>query len=113
MSRVPSRLWPRGRGTIAGSRPIRARASAPMGEDARALIGLDPAIVPRPRGQSLLGTLDIAIGMHFYPGMIERRMVGHEIKHESQAAGGEPGAERGQRRLPTQRLIDLVSADGE
>ena len=45
--------------------------------------------------------------------MIERGMIGHEIEHEPQTARGEPGAERGQRRLPAQRLIDLIGADRE
>ena len=86
---------------------------APIGQDPRAVIGLDPIVVPRRRGQRLLAALDIEIGMRLDPGMIERGVVGHEIEHEPQAARGEPGAERGQRGLPAQRLIDLVGADGK
>ena len=84
-----------------------------MGQDARPLIGVDPAIVLRLRGESLLAALDVEIGMRLGPRMIERGVVGHEIEHEPQAARGEPGAERGQRRLAAQRLVDLVGADGE
>ena len=84
-----------------------------MGQDARTLIGVDPAIVLRLSGESLLAALDVEIGMRLRPRMIERGMVGHEVEHEPQAARRKPGAERRQRRLPAQRLIDLIGADGE
>ena len=84
-----------------------------MGQDARPLVGVDPAIVLRLSGESLLAALDVEIGMRLRPRMIERGMIGHEIEHEPQTARGEPGAERGQRRLAAQRLVDLIGADGE
>ena len=78
-----------------------------MGQDARPLIGVDPAIVLRRSGESLLAALDIEIGMRRDPWMIERGVIGNEIEHEPQTARGEPGAQRGQCGPPAQRLIDL------
>ena len=83
-------------------RPAGEIGIAPMGQDARTLIGLDPPVIAGGRRQIGLAALDIEIGMGPDPGMIERRVVGHEIEHQPQAARGEPGAEAGQRRLPAQ-----------
>jgi hypothetical protein len=55
---------------------------------------------PAPRPE-LIVALDVEIGMRLDPRMIERRMVGHEIEHEPQAAGGEPGC--GMRPAPPSR----------
>ena len=84
-----------------------------MGQDARTLVGLDPTIVFRRAGESLLAALDVEIGMRLGPRMIERGVIWHEIEHEPQTARGEPGTERGQRRLAAQRLVDLIGADRE
>ena len=83
-------------------RPAGEIGIAPMGQDARTLIGVDPAIVLRLSGESLLAALDVEIGMRLRPRMIERGMVGHEVEHEA-AAGRAPQAGCGTPPAPPSR----------
>ena len=94
-------------------RPAGEVGIAPMGQDPRSLLRLGPPVIAGGGRQVGLAALDVEIGMGPDPGMIERRVVGHEVEHQPQAALGEPGAEARERRRPAQRFIDLVAGDGE
>ena len=64
-----------------------------MRQYSRPTIGLDPQVIFRLVGQSLLAALDKIFGMGLHPRMVECGVIGHEVEHQFDAAPRQPFAE--------------------
>ncbi len=87
-------------------RPRREIGIAPAGRDCRVKCDERLGLL----SEILLGADDQAFGALAGPGVVRSHVVGHVVKDQAQAAGGELAASRGQPIRPAEALVDHIVA---
>jgi len=84
-----------------------------MGEQEISPGAFDPDVVLGGSGQVQFGTVDIVLGVRLDPGMIDGRVIRHEVEHQPEATLPQAPAQLGQRLVASQAGIDGVAGDRE
>src|SRR5262249_38150193 len=82
-------------------------------EEQVALQTFDPRVVARFPLQIEFGSLNEILRVNLDPGMIQTRVIGDKIEHQSQAALTEPLAQTEQGRISAKLLMNCIACDGE
>ncbi len=86
---------------------------AAVGQDARAVARRDPAVVMRLARQVAVVASQVILRVFPHPGVVDGRVVGHEVQEQAQAAAAQPLAQVGQRLVAAEVGADAVRRDGE
>ena len=90
---------------------MRELGEVPCWEHALTAGAAEGRVVLRLALQVGVGAGDEVIGMALDPGVIGRHVVGHEVEHQTQAAGAQPLAKAGQGGIAAQPFVDNVARD--
>src|SRR5262249_2645579 len=93
--------------------PTREVRVATVGQQQVTALALDPDVVRGRARQVPFGSDDIVVGVIFDPRMIDARVVGDEVEHQSQIALSEPLAETVEGSISSKISVHRVAGDRE